>query len=92
MERCSQCSERSDDHETQADKKEHQRTHRRRKFYQPQVLRGVFAVKFLKFFDLCRFLRVGANHADARKIFLRARRDARKIFLNLLETNVNLFA
>ncbi len=48
------------------------------------------AVQLVEFGDLRVFLRVGAHHAHAGKVFLRARGDLRKELLNFFKAHVNL--
>ena len=79
-------------HKAQADEKEKQRTHRRSEFYELDVSEGVFAVEFLKLFDLGVFLCVCTNDADAGQVFLRPGRDVGKERLDLLKPHVDLAA
>ena len=81
-----------DDHKPQPDKKEEQRAHRRRVFYEPYILRGVFAVELLKLLDLGILLRVGANDPHPAQIFLRPGGNIGEKSLDLLEPRVDLLS
>ena len=76
--------------EAQPDQELHERAHHRVYADESEIALGVFAVEIFEDRDLRFLLRVGAHHADAREVLLRACGNLREEILYLLETRVHL--